>query len=244
VKENNKNIKIEYCFRFSKKKQEIYNIEIDNNNLELVGNEPENIPYWADLEFNKCPNCPLKIVSNPHCLLTLNLVNVINSFDQILSLDLIDLEVKMKERNISQQTTAQKALSSLIGLLIATSGCPHTEFLKPMARFHLPLAGMEETIYRACSMYLLGQYFKKNEESKFEITLEGLILIYKNLETINASVTKRLIAATKAVAVINSLIMLDVYSKAMPIVIESSLEEIRPLFLSYLKDSPWGKKSD
>ena len=37
---------------------------------------------------------------------------------------------------------------------MALSGCPVLEQLKPMARFHLPFASVEETIYRAASMYL------------------------------------------------------------------------------------------
>jgi hypothetical protein len=37
--------------------------------------------------------------------------------------------------------------------------------VKPMARFHLPLASEEETIYRATTMYLLAQYFLREVRS-------------------------------------------------------------------------------
>jgi hypothetical protein len=76
-------------------------------------------------------------------------------FDRIISYDTIRLDVTTRERFISQDTTAQRGISSLLGLLIATSGCPHTRFLRPMARHHLPFASCEETLYRAASMYAL-----------------------------------------------------------------------------------------
>ena len=57
---------------------------------------------------------------------------------------------------------------------MATSGCPHMDFFKPMARFHLPLANAEETVYRATSMYLLAQYFLQREGKEADMELEGL----------------------------------------------------------------------
>ena len=53
----------------------------------------------------------------------------------------IRLEVTTTDRFVAQDTSAQKGISSMMGLIIATSGCPHTAFLRPMARFHQPLAG-------------------------------------------------------------------------------------------------------
>ena len=34
------------------------------------------------------------------------------------------------------------------GLIMATAGCPWTDRLRPMARFHLPFATEAETVYR------------------------------------------------------------------------------------------------
>ena len=55
---------------------------------------------------------------------------------------------------------------SLIGIYMVTSGCPIMDKLRPMARFHLPFASTEETIYRAISTYLLGQYFLEQKGKK------------------------------------------------------------------------------
>ena len=96
------------------------------------------------------------------------------------------------ERKISQMTTAQKGISALMGLIIPSSGCPHTTFFRPMARYHLPLANREETIYRATSMYLLAQYFLNKDNKPIDIELKGLVQIYKNMELVNITMAERL----------------------------------------------------
>jgi hypothetical protein len=122
-----------------------------------------------------------------------------------------------------------------MGLVMATSGCPHMAFFKPMARFHLPFSSSEETIYRATSMYLLAQYFLKKQGKHADLDLAGLREIYKNIEIVNVAVAKRLRAATEADSAVNAIILLDIYTKAVPVIIEESLEEIRYLFAPYFK---------
>ncbi len=55
------------------------------------------------------------------------------------------------------ETTAQQAMSSVLGLIMATAGCPWTDRLRPMARFHLPFASEAETVYRSVCMFLLAR---------------------------------------------------------------------------------------
>lgn len=171
----------------------------------------------------------------------LNLVDIVKRFDHILSYDEISMEVIMDERCISRRTTAQRGLSSLMGIVIASSGCPHTVFFKPMVRFHLPLASEEETLYRATSMYLLAQYFLQKEGKKADFELHGLEQIYNNIHLLNTAIAERLRAASKTDSSVNAIIMLDMYAKAMPYAIEESLEEIRYLFTPYLTDCSGNK---
>ncbi|MCP4400992.1 MAG: hypothetical protein GY801_27310 [bacterium] len=49
-----------------------------------------------------------------------------------------------------------------------------------MAHFHQPLANVEETIFRATSMYLLSQYFAKQEGKEAKFELDGLEEIYRH----------------------------------------------------------------
>lgn len=75
----------------------------------------------------------------------------------------------------------QRGLSSLLGLILATRDCTYTRYFRPMARFHLPLASEEETIYRAASMYLLAQYLRANDGKQVDINLTRSAEIYKLL---------------------------------------------------------------
>ena len=228
------NITIKYCFKFPDGQRERFHIELNPISLELIGNLPQDPPHWAVLSFHQCPNCPLNRQIDPHCPLALKLVNIVNRFEQILSYDQIDLEVITEERTITHATTAQRALGSMMGLVFAGSGCPHTVFFKPMVRFHLPLASEEETIYRASSMYLLAQYFLQKEGRQADFDLHELESIYANMNTINAALADRLRAVNKGDSSINAIILLDMYAKAMPYAICESLEELRYLFAPYL----------
>lgn len=236
-------IAIKYCFRLADDTKEVFDLDLNAKSLELAGNVPENPPQWASLDFYQCPNCPLSSSTHPNCPLALNLVNIVKRFDRILSYDEIHMDVITEERYISQLTTAQRGLSSLMGIVIATSGCPHTVFFKPMARFHLPLASEEETLYRAASMYLLAQYFLQKEGGKADFELQGLKQIYNNIQLVNTAIAKRLRSASETDSSVNAIIMLDMYAKAMPYVIEESLEEIRYLFTSYLMNHSDDKKN-
>jgi len=230
------NISIKYCFKFPDGTQEVFNLELDSRSLELVVSIPENPPDWTNLEFNQCPNCPLDSHSNPKCPLMLYFVDIIDRFDHILSYDKIMLEVVMDERSVSSSITAQRGLSSLVGIVITASGCPHTKFFKPMLRFHLPLSSEAETIYRAASMYLLAQFFLLKEGKKPDFGLRGLEEIYNNMHLINVALSERLRVATKTDALVNAIILLDVFTSTIPSVIEDSLEEIQYLFTPYLED--------
>jgi hypothetical protein len=122
-----------------------------------------------------------------------------------------------------------------MGLLIAASHCPHTNFFKPMARFHLPLASEDETIYRATANFMLAQYFCKDSNPNPDFSLEGLNTIYHNMQLVNRAMAARLRATAQTDSSINAIILLDMYAKSMPHVIRSELEEIRPLFAPYLE---------
>jgi len=233
-------IAIRYCFRFEDDTQEIFNLELDAYNLEIVGNAPAILPQWTNLDFHQCPHCPLSTNTHPNCPLCVNLANVVRRFDSVLSYDQVHLDVITEERCVSQQTTAQRGISSMLGLVIATCGCPHTVYFKPMARFHLPLSTEEETIYRAASMYMLAQYFLEKKGKTVDIELQGLRQIYINIHLVNSTIVSRLRVASKTDSSINSIIMLDMFAKAMPYVIEEHLDEIRYLFAPYLLSADAG----
>lgn len=229
-------INISYKFNLGTQGEERFDLQLDAKTLELIpiaGQEP---PKWTDLTFHQCPHCPLDHHEHTYCPVAANISRVIWGFDKVVSYDDIDLEVNTNARLVSQRTSAQKAISSLLGLLFATSGCPHTNYMKPMARFHLPLATEEDTIFRAAGMYLLAQFFLKRDGAEADLELVGLTEIYKNLHIVNTSIAERIksIAATDSST--NAVIILDTFTNIMPFVIEDHLDEIRHLFSAYLSN--------
>jgi hypothetical protein len=223
-------ISFNYIFDLPDKKQIHKEIQLDAQKLDIINNHPKILPDWTTLDFCQCPHCPLSMSSHTHCPLAVNLVNIIHELDTLYSYHEIYIKVVMGNRTISQETTVQKALGSLMGLVIATSGCPHTLFFKSMARFHLPLADEEETISRVTSMYLLGQYFMKEEGYPADFHFKGLMQIYENMHIVNKETAKRLRVASKTDSAVNAIILLDMFTYVLPMSIDSQLQEIRHLF--------------
>jgi len=221
---------ITYNFNFEDGSSEIYELEMDVDHQRILNNIPEKLPAWTELEYKKCGNCPLNNSEYPHCPLSANLVNVIDKFSNILSYDKVELTVTIESKEIKQKTDAQTAVSSLMGLLIATSGCPHTEFLKPMAHFHFPLATEEETLFRSTGAFLLSQYFKLQKGVIDKMDLNKLAVFYKEINIVNQDVSERIKAASKSDSAINAIVLLDIFALIFPEAIEDSLKEIEYIF--------------
>lgn len=234
---------IRYTFTFPDHSEEVFELQLDSETLNFLVDSAAPLPEWTKLEFHQCSVCPLSPQTEPHCPLAARLVPLVRRFDGLLSFDEIHISVATEERRIIQKTTAQRAIGSFMGLVIATSGCPHTGYFKPMARFHLPLASREETVYRATSMYLLAQYFLKKEGHRPELDLVGLQKIYQNMQIINAAIVKRLRSATETDSSVNAIIVLDIFAKTLDIVLKGSLDKIRPLFDSFF-DGKSGRRQD
>ncbi|HIJ89573.1 MAG: hypothetical protein OEV89_01800 [Desulfobulbaceae bacterium] len=230
---------IEYRFRLLDTSEELFSIRLDPQTLEtLPDTAAEPLPDWTALTFVQCSSCPLTETSSSHCPAAANLAPIVQRGERLMSIDMVDLQVTTAERITLQKTTAQRALCSLMGLVIAGSSCPHTAFFKPMARFHLPLASEEETIFRATATYMLSQYFVKNEGGEADFNLEKLTNLYRTMEEVNLAMAKRVRSASKTDSSVNAIVLLDMYAKALPYVIKQSLEELRYLFAPFLNQSP------
>lgn len=221
---------INYRFLFADGNEVRFDLNFDSQRLTLIREREQPPPAWTRLDNQRCPNCPLAPEQTTHCPAALSLVPLMNSFEHLLSHDHVFLEVDTVERTISRQTTIQRAVSSLMGLLLATSDCPHTRFFKPMARFHLPLASEEETVYRAAASYMLNQYFRKKRGQQPDFDLSGLQLIYHHIQEVNQAMAQRLRQASSADSPVNAIILLDLYAKAMPYAIDQALAELAHLF--------------
>ena len=227
----------QYRFRFADGRREVVDVDLDMATLTPRRMPDEAWPEWTRLGFHQCPNCPLSANTHPHCPLAVQLTRLMPVWQGVISHDEVDVEVVTAERTVTQHTTVQRTISSLMGLITATSGCPHTQYLKPLARFHLPLASEEETVFRVSAMYLLAQYFRRKQGAAADFDLDGLKRLYQELHRINLAMASRLRAATSTDAAANAVVLLDLLAKSLPYAIEESLAEIRYLFRPYF-DKP------
>jgi hypothetical protein len=231
------NIEIKYTFKFDEHLQEVIELKLNPITLEVVNRKVEVFPEWTRLDYHQCPHCPLVFHETTYCPVAVSLIDIVSRFHEVTSHEPVDLEVISAERTVSQRTDAQRGISSLVGLLISTSGCPHTDFFKPMARFHLPVSSYVETIFRATGMYLLGQYFRKKDGKRDDLELHGLFMIYDNLHLLNVNIAKRLRSYTAKDSSVNAVVILDVFTQTLQNVVKDQWEDIRPLFTPYLSGS-------
>ena len=230
-------IDIRYAVRLGDAREEIFEIRLDDATLEIQCCIPEPAPAWTALGFEQCPNCPLDEAAHPRCPLALGIAGIVQRFDDVISYDDVDLDVTMEERHVSARTTSQRALRSLLGLVIAGSGCPHTAFFKPMARFHLPLASESETLSRAVGTWLTAQYLEKERGGDGRLDLAGLDALYREMQVVNVATAARLRAATKTDSALNAVVLLDLYAQTVPFSIEEKLAELRAPYDAFLEGS-------
>ena len=208
-----------------------FTIQIDPATLLNAAPLPEQPPEWTKLGFKKCPNCPLNEADSPHCPAAVRLPEVVAGFADIFSYERVSARVTVPERTYEQADVAvQVALSSLLGVFMVTSGCPVLKPLRPMVRFHLPFATELETITRATSMYLLGQYLVAQDGGTPDWQLEQLSEDYAAASQVNRAFAGRLRAAAPKDANVNALIRLDSVARSVPDLIESQMDELRFLY--------------
>ena len=221
--------KIRYILQFDRSHTEKFDIVIDNLTGRSSTPLPNVMPEWAKLDFEKCPNCPLDTEETENCPTAVALVDIARRVGNVVSHSEVELVVISEERWVGKKTTTQEAISSLMGLKIATSACPHTDYLKPMARFHLPLATAEETLTRITGGFLLHQYFKAKRGDTGSLNLSNLAVLYSEMSIVNSSIARRL-RASGEFSELNALTILDTFAQVIPLQIEDRLDEIQTLF--------------
>ncbi|MCJ8168665.1 DUF6901 family protein [Atopomonas sediminilitoris] len=200
---------------------------------ELTLSEPP--PEWTRLSFAKCRNCPLNNAEVEHCPYALRLIEPLRLLGGDDSFTEVTVKVLHHGRGMVVNTTLQRALGSLMGLLGGYSGCPHTAPLKPMAFFHLPLASLEETLFRAAGSVLLGQYLRGRKGLAAQHDLTLLIDTMHALREVNRGLAERLRGAASHDAPANALVLLAVQAAEMEYSLDTFDTALAPFFSSYFK---------
>jgi hypothetical protein len=230
-------VSISYRIKLASGKSVNFDFDLDAETFELPLPEVDDAPKWTELEFKQCSHCPLNADEHSHCPLALNISHVIDRLHDTKSIDEVDVEVITHERRVIQTTAIQKVVASLFDLLFPVSGCPHTAYMRPLARFHVPLVSEEEMIFRVTSMYQQAQYFLHTSSSETgQFDFDGLVKIYEDLHTLNVAIAKRLTGATQSDSVKNAVTLVDMYSTLVPMMIEDQLSEMRGFFKAFLPE--------
>ncbi|HEX4243448.1 MAG TPA: hypothetical protein VHZ53_18700 [Steroidobacteraceae bacterium] len=218
---------IRYCFDLPDGTQKSLEFTFDPTDFRLANPPPSARPFWTELEFNRCANCPLSAAEHSHCPAALQMTGALEPLSAMVSFDTLGVTVTQAGRTVRAETTAQQAMSSVLGLIMATAGCPWTDRFRPMARFHLPFASDIETVYRSVCMFLLAHELTGAGDADGFAQVEKL---YENLHVVNRDMSRRLGAATRADPARNAIALLDAYGTLLPAALECSLEELKPLF--------------
>lgn len=190
-----------------------------------------NAPEWTELSKFKCSHCPLDENVNTHCPLALNLVDMIHEFQHHNSFDRVKITAEAPNRTYYKETELQSGVSSYLGILMVTSGCPIMGKLKPMLHFHLPFATLEETEVRAFSLYLLAQVIKLKRGENPDWEMNNLFNIYEDIRTLNHNVSKKIADLEQKDASINSLVVLNNFADYVTFTLDEKLMDELSVYL-------------
>jgi len=196
----------------------------------LNGLKTDNAPPWTELGNNQCLNCPLDTAKVSHCPAALAFHHVADQFGFDLSIIRVDVTVEAKARSYFKNVDLQTCLRSLFGLIMASSGCPVLGRLRPLAYFHLPFATLQETVLRIVGAYLVKQYLVgQSGDGKPDWDLKGIEALYRDLETVNLHMMKRVRTASREDANINAVQTLVSMTCLVNMSLPKLLEEIKPV---------------
>ncbi|MBL6991361.1 MAG: hypothetical protein ISR65_16380 [Bacteriovoracaceae bacterium] len=226
---------ITYHFKFPETGEETlsYRLALKKKTLNYVALEDAELPdnEWTALDFCKCSHCPLKADKAPYCPIAKNLHNLVSFFKDCESYKKSMVFVETPPRSYAKNTSVQEGLFSIFGIIMATSNCPHMNFLKPMARFHLPFATADETTYRSLSTYLLHNFLLVNKSGlPVENNLNGLNKMYKEVEVVNKGILKRLKSVSKGDADKNAIVILNNFAQLIDVEFENNFENLNEIF--------------
>jgi hypothetical protein len=230
---------IRYQFRFPDDSTRDFLFTLDKDSLALKSTvDTNNLPEWTRLDYHKCSNCTLKAEDNPLCPVAKEYYYILDSFKASFSFEEVKVIAKVPERVYFKETSLQSGISSMIGIVNVTSGCPVLSTLRPMVRYHLPFASSEETTFRSASVFLLKKYLQSKDKGVLpKIDWQELADELEQVSTVNLGLAGRIKGMSSGDANINSLLILDGFAKITGFTLEDGVEELRYLFEDHLNPS-------
>lgn len=184
-------------------------------------------PAWTALEYSQCPNCPY---AGSHCPAALDVAPLVEALGAVVSHARMRVRVHSAERVIESEADVQTVLSALLGLLLASSGCPILNRLRGLARIHLPFQSLEETQFRLVGAWLLGrlgdagQGGEAGDAGPLRPDFAELTRLMEAIGDVNYAFMQRLRAAAREDAGINALAMLAAGALNVQVSLDDPLE--------------------
>ncbi len=226
-----KSISYKYIFGCSDGFQKIFDVNIDPETLILQNPPEDNLPEWTKLKNFKCSHCPLNEAEHTYCPVATNLSKIISFFEDVPSFQQVKITVVAPERSYVKAADVQTGISSLLGLIMASSGCPVVGKLKSLVKFHLPFATIEETEFKIFSMYLLAQYFKMKKGGEPDWEMKKLNELYNDIMILNKNVAEKIAEVENKDASINAVVVLNNFADSVTFGLDmDAMEHLEEIF--------------
>ena len=223
-----------YTFNFPDRETVSYSVSLDALS-HFINTCPVAPPAWSRLPYHQCAPCTLTVDQHPFCPVALNVAELVTAFKDTISHASCVVSCSSAERAVTKNTTVQEGLASILGLLMATSGCPVLDFFRPIARFHLPFSTVDESIFRVVAMYMLRQYYRRNGDNQDD-PLDEIRAHYAQVKLVNAGMLDRILHISALDADKNAIVTLTSLVQILEMEINTNLESLQHLFLD-----PWGE---
>ena len=228
----------DFSFIFKDGKEKRVKVRIDEKTLNIIRPEIKIPPKWTQISNFMCPHCPIDKDKFNYCPLAVNINDVISDFKDFHSYDEVEVTIKTNARTYFKKTSLQNALGSLLGIVMVANDCPTMGKLKPMMRYHLPFATLEETDYRVLSMYLLAQYVIAKKGGKPDWEMNHLKDLYEEIKLLNQNVCRHLREIESKDAIVNAVVTLNSFAEHVTFLLgKNMMQRLEILFNDFLLEA-------
>ncbi|MEK6234530.1 MAG: hypothetical protein N2C14_07445 [Planctomycetales bacterium] len=232
--EDPKEVRYDYMFLLEDGSHSMFSIRLDYESLRILSTPKEPLPDWTRLDFHQCRDCPLNVEEHPRCPVAANMVELIDDFRDHVSYKKVQVCVEGENRRCVAETTLQKGIGALMGIIMVTSGCPTLDRLRPLVETHLPFMDLGESTYRILAMYLTAQYFRRRTDHSADWELRDLVATLKRVEHVNQDFCERLRSARIQDAALNALVNLNTSTGFTALAVQNDwLDRLEKLFLEH-----------
>ena len=230
-------IELSYTFKFPDGAERSFAVRLNAETGESLLPVSDELPEWTLLNHCRCSHCPLSSTEHPRCPAAVSILDIIEAFGEVASIQPVEVCVTSPHRQTSKEgVPLPAAIGALIGARFAASGCPVTAKFQPMVRHYLPFPTFEEAAYRMVSMHALAQLLRMKEGLEPDWELEDLTGMCEDVNTLNLDFARRLRELHVNDSTTNALSGLDGFVQMVDLSVHDDLlDDLKRLFRAHLQ---------